>query len=148
MDLRDIDLNLLVMLDALLSEQSVSRAARRLKRSQPAVSAALARLPEVLRDALLVLRGPMMAPTPYAKSLEAPLRNVLREIERSASSPVPLRKGARPKPRGIAGKDRGGSGSFEEIGAERTSWRREWDRRARGALEPPCDPRDHGRLSD
>jgi len=83
MDLRDVDLNLLVTLDALLTEQSVSRAARRLKRSQPAVSAALARLRGVLNDQLLVRRGSLMVPTPYGKSLEAPLRSVLREIERT-----------------------------------------------------------------
>src|SRR5262245_9331464 len=83
MDLRDVDLNLLVTLDTLLGERSVSRAARRLKRSQPAVSAALARLRDVLNDRLLVRRGSGMVPTPYGKSLEAPLRSVLSELART-----------------------------------------------------------------
>lgn|SRR5262245_13968511 len=83
MDLRDVDLNLLVTLDTLLGERSVSRAARRLKRSQPAVSAALARLRDLLNDRLLVRRGSGMVPTPYGKSLEAPLRSVLSELART-----------------------------------------------------------------
>src|SRR5262245_55873666 len=89
MDLRDVDLNLLVTLDALLGEKSVSRAARRLKRSQPAVSAALARLRDVLNDRLLVRRGSGMVPTPYGKSLEAPLRSALAELARTLE-PTPF----------------------------------------------------------
>ncbi|CDF85483.1 putative LysR-family transcriptional activator [Pseudomonas knackmussii B13] len=53
-DLRRIDLNLLVILDALLAERHVSRAADRLAMSQPAVSHALARLRELMGDPLLV----------------------------------------------------------------------------------------------
>ncbi|HHK4365914.1 TPA: LysR family transcriptional regulator, partial [Pseudomonas aeruginosa] len=49
-DLRRIDLNLLVVLDALLSERHVSRAAQRLAMSQPAVSHALGRLRELFGD--------------------------------------------------------------------------------------------------
>ena len=56
-DLRRIDLNLLVVLDALLSEQHVTRAAERLHLSQPAVSHALARLRDLLGDPLLVRAG-------------------------------------------------------------------------------------------
>lgn len=54
MDLRRIDLNLLVALDALLEEKNVTRAARRLGLSQPAASRALGRLRAVFADALLV----------------------------------------------------------------------------------------------
>lgn len=56
-DLRRIDLNLLLTLHALLSEQHVSRAAVRLHRSQPAVSHALAQLRDIFADPLLVRRG-------------------------------------------------------------------------------------------
>jgi len=55
-DLRRIDLNLLVVLDALLQERHVSRAAERLAMTQPAVSHALRRLRQLLDDPLL-LRG-------------------------------------------------------------------------------------------
>ncbi|ARQ03139.1 LysR family transcriptional regulator [Pseudorhodoplanes sinuspersici] len=53
-DLRGVDLNLLVVLDALLEEKSVTRAARRLNMSQPAVSRALSRLRALFSDPLLV----------------------------------------------------------------------------------------------
>ena len=67
-DLRRIDLNLLVILDALLSEQHVTRAAERLHLSQPAVSHALARLRDLLGDPLLVRQGGALVPT--ARALE------------------------------------------------------------------------------
>lgn len=53
-DFRRIDLNLLVTLEALLEERSVTRAARRLGMSQPAASRALGRLRALFADALLV----------------------------------------------------------------------------------------------
>src|SRR5690349_617668 len=53
-DFRKADLNLLVVLDALLEERSVTRAALRLGLSQPAASRALARLRALFSDALLV----------------------------------------------------------------------------------------------
>ncbi|NVD41048.1 LysR family transcriptional regulator [Ensifer sp. HO-A22] len=56
-NLAGIDLNLLVVLDALLAERHVSRAALRLNKSQPAVSHALARLRHVFDDPLLVRHG-------------------------------------------------------------------------------------------
>jgi Transcriptional regulator len=54
MNISNFDLNLLRVLDALLIERNVSRAAERLALSQPAVSNALARLRELLDDPLLV----------------------------------------------------------------------------------------------
>ena len=57
MRLKGLDLNLLVALDILLEERSVSRAAERLHLSQPAASAALARLRDYFQDQLLVLHG-------------------------------------------------------------------------------------------
>jgi DNA-binding transcriptional LysR family regulator len=56
-NLRRLDLNLLLTLDVLLSEHSVTRAAQRLSFSQPSVSVHLAKLREVLKDPLL-LPGP------------------------------------------------------------------------------------------
>src|SRR5690348_15955275 len=78
--LAQLDLNLLVTLDALLAERNVTRAARRLGSSQPAVSVQLAKLREALQDPLL-LPGPRgMAPTSAATALEGPLREALHHL--------------------------------------------------------------------
>ena len=80
-DLRRIDLNLLVILDALLSEQHVTRAAERLHLSQPAVSHALARLRDLLGDPLLVRAGAGLVPTARALELTAPLAETLAQVQ-------------------------------------------------------------------
>jgi DNA-binding transcriptional LysR family regulator len=80
-NLPDIDLNLLVALEALLQEQHVTRAARRLGRSQPAASHALSRLRELFDDPLLVSGAGGMQPTPLAESLLEPLERALRQVE-------------------------------------------------------------------
>ncbi|HEX3688314.1 MAG TPA: LysR family transcriptional regulator [Solirubrobacteraceae bacterium] len=81
-DLAGVDLNLLVALDALLSEGSVTRAGERLSLSQPAMSAALGRLRRQLGDELLVRSGQAMEPTGFALSLREPVGEVLAEISR------------------------------------------------------------------
>jgi DNA-binding transcriptional LysR family regulator len=63
MNLSQIDLNLLVMLQVLLEEQSVTRAAKRLRLSQPALSNSLNRLRTLFHDPLLVRTGAKMTPT-------------------------------------------------------------------------------------
>ncbi len=80
-DLRRIDLNLLVILDALLGEQHVTRAAERLHLSQPAVSHALARLRDLLGDPLLVRAGAGLVPTARALELVAPLAEALAQVQ-------------------------------------------------------------------
>ncbi len=80
-DLRRIDLNLLVILDMLLSEQHVTRAAERLHLSQPAVSHALARLRDLLGDPLLVRAGSGLVPTARALELAAPLAETLAQVQ-------------------------------------------------------------------
>ncbi|NNA65549.1 LysR family transcriptional regulator [Pseudomonas sp. ICMP 8385] len=80
-DLRRIDLNLLVILDALLSEQHVTRAAERLHLSQPAVSHALARLRDLLDDPLLVRQGGGLVATARALELAAPLADALAQVQ-------------------------------------------------------------------
>ena len=77
MDLRRLDLNLLVALDALLTERSVSRAARRLGLGQPATSAALARLRTVFADPLLIRAGGGMVPSELAARLAPMLAEAL-----------------------------------------------------------------------
>ncbi|MCE4069017.1 MULTISPECIES: LysR family transcriptional regulator [Pseudomonas] len=83
MNMNTFDLNLLRVLDALLRERNVSRAAERLSLSQPAVSNALNRLRELLDDPLLVRVGRAMQPTPRALELEAPIRDALQRIGQS-----------------------------------------------------------------
>lgn len=83
MNILTFDLNLLRVLDALLRERNVSRAAERLALSQPALSNALNRLRHLLDDPLLVRVGRAMQPTPRALELEAPIRAALRQIEES-----------------------------------------------------------------
>ncbi|MFY9555033.1 MAG: LysR family transcriptional regulator, partial [Blastocatellia bacterium] len=66
MNLQSIDLNLLVAFEALMEERNVTRAARRVGLSQPAMSNALARLRRTLDDPLLVRTPSGMTPTPAA----------------------------------------------------------------------------------
>ncbi|QCI67115.1 LysR family transcriptional regulator [Phreatobacter stygius] len=79
MNLRSVDLNLLVVLDALLDEAHVSRAADRLGLSQPAASSALERCRHLFRDPLLERGKGMMRLTPKAETLRVPLKNLLAE---------------------------------------------------------------------
>nr|WP_240959663.1 LysR family transcriptional regulator [Rhodococcus sp. HNM0563] len=81
--MRRVDLNLLVVLDVLLTECNVTKAARRLNMSQPATSTALARLRKQFDDPLLVKSGRTLRPTPRALALAEPLRRVLSTVERS-----------------------------------------------------------------
>lgn len=78
--LRSVDLNLLVVLDALLTERHVSRAAARLNMSQPAVSHALARLRDLLGDPLLVRQGSGLVPTIRALEIAQPLADTLAGV--------------------------------------------------------------------
>ncbi len=80
-NLRGIDLNLLVVLDALLAERSVGRAGARIGLSQSATSHALDRLRKLLGDDLLVRTGSGMEPTPRAVALAGPVRASLQGIE-------------------------------------------------------------------
>ncbi|MDY7103037.1 MAG: LysR family transcriptional regulator [Actinomycetota bacterium] len=81
-DLNALDLNLLVALDALLEERSVSRAATRLRRSQPALSAALKRLRRQFRDDLLTRVGNTYELTPLATQLKSRTSLVVADVER------------------------------------------------------------------
>jgi DNA-binding transcriptional LysR family regulator len=85
LNLRNVDLNLLVALDALLAERNVGRAGRRIGLSQSAMSAALARLRVVFRDPLLVRAGRNLALTHGAEELIVPIREILGRIEQTIS---------------------------------------------------------------
>jgi DNA-binding transcriptional LysR family regulator len=85
--LKTLDLNLLVALDALLSERSVTQAAARLVITQSAMSRTLKRLRDLFHDPLLVRTAQGMLPTPRAESLIQPLQRVLAEIEQVFTQP-------------------------------------------------------------
>lgn len=89
-ELMALDLNLLVALDALLEAGSVSGAARRLHRSQPAMSRILGRLREMFDDPLLAPHGRGLAPTPRAQALRGPLTLVLSEVRHLVHPPEPF----------------------------------------------------------
>lgn len=81
MDLKDVDLNLLVVLHQLLIQRRVSRVAQFLGLTQPAVSNALARLRNVFGDELFVRTGAGMVPTPYAAQLGAAVAEALGVLQ-------------------------------------------------------------------
>ena len=81
MNLSSIDLNLLVALDALVSEAHVGRAARKIGLSQPAASHALNRLRDLLADPLLVRAGARMELTPRAIGLRESLAETLQRVQ-------------------------------------------------------------------
>jgi LysR family nod box-dependent transcriptional activator len=81
MQLDGLDLNLLLVLDALLSERNVTRAGARIHLSQSATSGALSRLREYFKDDLLIPVGRRMVLTPLAEELAQPLRELLQQAE-------------------------------------------------------------------
>lgn len=85
MDIRHlarIDLNLLLTLQVLLEEGSVSRTADKLFLTQPAISKSLSRLREVFDDPLFTRSGRGLVPTPFARSLQEPLTAILGDMDR------------------------------------------------------------------
>jgi DNA-binding transcriptional LysR family regulator len=81
MRLRNLDLNLLLVFDAVLRERSVVRAADSLAISQPAVSHALNRLRHALKDQLFIRTPVGMSPTPRAEQLALPVRKALNDLQ-------------------------------------------------------------------
>jgi len=84
-NLRSFDLNLLVAFDALISEGSVTKAAKRLKIQQPAMSHSLSTLRVLLQDELFIRVGQMMQPTSRARSLAVPVRQALKQAQLALS---------------------------------------------------------------
>jgi LysR family transcriptional regulator, nod-box dependent transcriptional activator len=81
MHLNRLDLNLLVVLDALLTEKNVTKASKLIHLSQPATSGSLSRLREYFGDDLLVRIGSKMVLTPLGESLAIPVNNILLQIQ-------------------------------------------------------------------
>lgn len=80
MNLRALDLNLLVVFDAVMQDRSVTKAAARLHMAQPALSHALGRLRQALGDELFIRTPEGMAPTPKAESLGEGVRAALSDL--------------------------------------------------------------------
>jgi len=80
---RTLDLNLLRVFDEIMAERSLTRAARNLNLTQPAVSNALRRLREALGDDLVQRSGQGMAPTPRARAIWPAVREALEQLELS-----------------------------------------------------------------
>ena len=89
-ELRRLDLNLLPVFVALMRERSVTRAGEALFLSQPATSAALARLRTVFRDELLVRNGKQLEPTARAEALLDALTPSLQAIAAALAGAVPF----------------------------------------------------------
>jgi DNA-binding transcriptional LysR family regulator len=80
MDLKSLDLNLLVVLDSMIEHRSVTRAGTAVGLSQPAMSAALSRLRRLFDDSLFVRSGAEMKPTSRALELAVPVRQVMDTV--------------------------------------------------------------------
>lgn len=87
-NLRTVDLNLLVVLDAMMRERHVTRAAARVGMSQPAMSNALSRLRHLFKDELFVRTAGRMEPTPRALELGETVQAILRQAERLMVSDI------------------------------------------------------------
>lgn len=90
MRFQKLDLNLLVVLDALLQERSVSLAADRVHLSQSATSSALGRLREYFQDELLVLKGRRMFLTPRGEELRDSVGVILQNIRNTIAIVKPF----------------------------------------------------------
>jgi DNA-binding transcriptional LysR family regulator len=91
--MQSVDLNLLISLDALLAERSVTGAARRLGLSPSAMSRTLARLRRATGDPLLVQAGRTLVPTPYAEELSGRVHALTHDVQavlRPANSQLDL----------------------------------------------------------
>ncbi len=88
LNFRNLDLNLLRVLDEVLTERSLTRAARNLSMTQPAVSNAIKRLRDVLGDELVQRAGFGVEPTPRALALWPAVRNALALLQQSLAPGV------------------------------------------------------------
>ncbi len=97
MNLQSIDLNLLLAFESLMDERNVTRAAKRIGLSQPAMSNALTRLRRTFNDPILVRSPEGMMPTPAAQALIGPIREALASLraaieEKPAFNPAASRR--------------------------------------------------------
>lgn len=89
-NLAAVDLNLLVVFDALMNERHVTRAGQKVGLSQPATSNALLRLRNLFKDELFVRTPEGMQPTSKAIALSQPIQQVLWQIQSALTSATPF----------------------------------------------------------
>ncbi|TFW17269.1 LysR family transcriptional regulator [Duganella callida] len=94
MELRDLDLNLLLVFREIFRERQISAAARRLRLTQSAVSNALARLRLSTGDDLFVRTAEGMQPTPFAENMAEPVAAALAQLEQAFRPPQAFQPGA------------------------------------------------------
>jgi DNA-binding transcriptional LysR family regulator len=87
MNIRNVDLNLLVIFDTLYEQGRVTAAAHKLGLTQPAVSNALSRLRLLFEDSLFVRVGNTMRPTPRARELSRPVAAILSQLTQVLGGP-------------------------------------------------------------
>ena len=92
----NVDLNLMVIFDAIMQESSISVAAERLSMTQPSVSNAVSRMRHAWKDPLFVKQGRGIRPTPYAvelwKTIGEPLEAIRIATERDEFNPATLKR--------------------------------------------------------
>ena len=81
MHLSQVDLNLFVVLEAIYREGNITRAGHQLNLTQPAISHALKRLRDLLKDPLFIRRGAHMVPTPFTRNIIEQVRQALQILE-------------------------------------------------------------------
>jgi DNA-binding transcriptional LysR family regulator len=91
MKLESLDLNLLLVFDALATERSVTQAAAKIGLSQPALSNALSRLRTLFRDPLFERSGGQMQPTPRARQLLPPLSEAIAKLRETFETQAAFR---------------------------------------------------------
>ncbi|CCO48549.1 putative Bacterial regulatory protein, LysR family [Vibrio nigripulchritudo SOn1] len=95
-DMANLDLNLLVIFDVIMQEQSITAAAERLSMTQPSVSNAVARMRHAWKDPLFVKQGRGIRPSPYAEKLwreiSLPLDDIKRAAEKQVFKPATLKR--------------------------------------------------------
>jgi len=83
--LSQVDLNLFVVLEAIYREGTITRAGQQLNLTQPAISHALRRLRDLLKDPLFIRRGAHMVPTPFTRNMIDQVRQALQILEVNVS---------------------------------------------------------------
>ena len=139
-NLRNVDLNLLIVFDAVFATGNISHAARQLALSQPAVSNALTRLREHFDDPLFVRAGRGVKPTNRSQQMIEPVREALRLIRQQFDGGRTLDLAS--YKRHVPDRDRRPAGADPDAAAAARDHprMRRWSRSSRGRHGTPMSP--------